>query len=220
MADQGQPSSEIARRIGTTSSQVSVWRRRFVEKGYQGLVNPRLDAKLARNRQKQLSKWDHPMALRIKGRQRGAVAKIKLSPDQREVLLDWAKAPLIENRLAQRARAVLQADDGFAAQAIGNRIMMSPVQVMQWCQRYLEEGQEGLKDRPRSGRPALDLGDNVERIRRLVEEGPPPGHSRWTGNLLAEKLSLPDHMVRKALKAGNIEWRQMPEASKSPKTSD
>ena len=142
------------------------------------------------------------------------MAKIKLSPDQREELLDWAKAPLIENRLAQRARAVLQADDGFAGPAIGDRIMMSPVQVMQWCLRYWDEGLEGLKDRPRSGRPALDLGDNVERIRRLVEDGPPPGHSRWTGNLLAEKLNLPDHLVRKALKKGNIEWKQRTSSSK------
>ena len=211
MADKGLSTSDIARRIGTNASQVSVWRRRFEELGYAGLVNPQLDAKLERKRQRRISKnEDHHSAMQRLRRQRGSAAKIRLSAEQRQELLKWARAPLIENRLAQRARAVLQADDGFPAPEISSRIMMSSVQVLHWCQRYLDEGLEGLKDRPRSGRPARDLGDSVERIRKLIEAGPPPGKSRWTGVLLAEKLNLPDHVLRKALKKGNIEFRQNP----------
>ncbi len=210
MADQGLSTSDIARRLGTNASQVSVWRRRFADMGYAGLVNARLHGRLGRQSPAGRARnGNDPSARTRKPRQRGAVARIQLSAQQRQELLGWAKAPLIENRLAQRARAVLQADDGFPAPEIGSRIMMSSVQVLQWCQRYLDEGLAGLKDRPRSGRPARALGDSVERIRALIVTPPPAGRSRWTGTLLAEKLDLPDHLVRRALKAGNINLRQI-----------
>lgn len=211
MADKGLSTSDIAWRIGTNASQVSVWRRRFVDMGYKGLVNPQLHAKLERQRQSGIAEDGNlRSAFANKNRQRGAVAKISLSTRERQELLSWARAPMIENRLAQRARAVLQADDGFPAPDISSRIMMSSVQVLHWCQRHLDEGLEGLKDRPRSGRPARPLGDSVERIRELVYMGPPLGRPRWTGALLAEKLDLQDHLVRKALKEGNINLRKVP----------
>ncbi len=216
MADRGLSTSDIARRIGTNASQVSVWRRRFVDLGYEGLVNSQLHAKLERQRQLGIAAdGNHRSPFWYKNRQRGAVAKIDLTSGERQELLSWARAPLIENRLAQRARAVLQADDGFPAPEISSRIMMSSVQVLQWCQRYLDEGPEGLKDRPRSGRPARAMGDSVERIRDLVYMGPPLGRPRWTGALLAEKLDLPDHLVRKALKEGNIDLRKVTYFSRS-----
>lgn len=217
MADQGLSTSDIARRIGTNASQVSVWRRRFADLGYAGLVNARLHAKLERQHQSATGQeGNHRSVLFYKTRQRGAAAKINLSVQQRQELLNWARAPLIENRLAQRARAVLQADDGFPAPEISSRIMMSSVQVLQWCQRYLDEGLPGLKDRPRSGRPARALGDSVERIENLVCTEPPCGRPRWTAALLAQTLDLPDHLVRRALKAGNIDLRKMPRPAKLP----
>ncbi len=206
MADQGLSTSDIARRIDANASQVSVWRRRFVDMGHEGLISPRLHAKLKRQSGSGMARNGTQRSAQVhRIRQRGAVAQVRLSAPQRQELLNWARAPLIENRLAQRARAVLQADDGFSAPEISNRIMMSSVQVLQWCQRYLDEGLEGLKDRPRSGRPARALGNTVQRIRELVRAGPPCGRSRWTGALLAETLGLSDHLVRKALKNGNID---------------
>ncbi len=221
MADKGLSTSDIARRIGTNASQVSVWRRRFADMGYEGLVNSRLHAKLERQHQSGTgTAGNHQSPPAYRTRQRGAVARVNLSAQQRQELLNWAKAPLIENRLAQRARAVLQADDGFPAPEIGSRIMMSSVQVLQWCQRYLDEGLEGLKDRPRSGRPSRALGDSVERIRNLVHAGPPCGRSRWTGALLAETLGLPDHLVRKALKEGGIDLGKVPRPAKPQHGAD
>ena len=41
-----------------------------------------------------------------------------------------------------------------------------------WVLRYNAEGVEGLRDRPRSGRPARLTTDELAELERLVEEGP------------------------------------------------
>lgn len=208
LAADGKSTTEIAREIGTSSSQVSVWRRRFANHGYEGLVDLRSSRIADGPVHTHAALLNGPKGLpNLRYRQRGAVAEIKLTPEQRAELLAWAKAPLIENRLAQRARAVLQADDGYPAPVISDRIGMSSVQVLHWCRRFLEEGQEGLRDRPRSGRPANPVGIEVEALRAKLQEEPPSGRSRWTGASLARALDIPDYQVRKLLREARINLR-------------
>lgn len=195
---EGHATSEIARRMDTSSSQISVWKRRFADLGYEGLVSTRNRAASRRAAGQSASDG------RGRERRRGAVAQVKLTPEQRQELLRWTRSPYAENWKAQRARAVLKADEGLTASRIGSHIMMTGGQVQNWCRRYLDEGAPGLRDRPRAGRPARDLTELVSRITQLVEAGPPSGSQRWTGSLLAEELGEPDHMVRKALKQADI----------------
>ncbi len=201
MASEGLPTMEIARRLGSSSSQISVWRRRFADYGYESVIN--------RHTRTRLKRQDRMVSHGVYTAQRGAVAAIDLEPQQRKELLEWAKAPLIENRLAQRARAVLQADAGYSAPAIGDRIGMSPAQVASWCRRYLAEGREGLRDRPRSGRPARDLVESTARILAVLEEAPPGKETRWTGSLLAKTLGMTEYQVRKLLRVNQIDLRQL-----------
>ncbi len=205
LASEGMSTKEIARCLGSSSSQISVWRRRFADYGYESVINRRLGS-----HRKYLTPSAAAPRLGVYGMspQRGAVAAITLDPEQRKELQDWAKAPLIENRLAQRARAILQADDGYSAPAIGDRIGMSPAQVSNWCRRYLEEGREGLRDRPRPGRPSLDLEEGTARILAVLEETPPGRETRWTGTLLAKTLGMTEYQVRKMLRVNRIDLKQ------------
>ncbi len=203
MAAEGVPTMEIARRLKSSSSQISVWRRRFADYGYESVINHRGRAYTKRVSVARVAQaYDSDPSRQSP--QRGAVAAIDLEPAQRKELQDWARAPLIENRLAQRARAVLQADDGYSAPAIGDRIGMSPAQVSNWCRRYLAEGREGLRDRPRPGRPSLDLGEGTARILAALEEPPPGNAKRWTGTLLAKTLGMTEYQVSKMLRENRI----------------
>lgn len=206
--------SEIAGQVETSSSQVSIWRRRFADHGLDGLI--RQPARRAAARSGPRARGARPATARAAGdteprpraRQRGPVAAVKLEEAQRQELLQWVKAPLIENRLAQRARVVLQADEGYTTPEISDRIMLSSVQVLHWCRRFNQEGIPGLHDRPRSGRPKRPVDDDVARVLALLDEAPPEGKKRWTGSLLATRLELPDHHVRKILRQHKIDLRR------------
>ena len=55
--------------------------------------------------------------------------------------------------LAQRARIVLLAADGESNTAIAAKVGVSRPTVIDWRNRYAEQGISGLDDDPRSGRP-------------------------------------------------------------------
>lgn len=56
-------------------------------------------------------------------------------------------------RLAERAQIVLAWLEGTSQRGVARRFGTTPRRVRRWCQRALEEGPEGLVDRPRSGAP-------------------------------------------------------------------
>lgn len=216
MAATNMTTSEIAGQVGTSSSQVSIWRRRFADHGLDGLIRQPASRRAPRREQRPRDAQPaqaregaaEDTGPRPRSRQRGPVASVKLEEAQRQELLQWAKAPLIENRLAQRARVVLQADEGYTTPEISDRIMLSSVQVLHWCRRFNKEGVPGLRDRPRSGRPKRPIDDDVARVLALLDEAPPEGKKRWTGSLLALRLELPDHHVRKILRQHKVDLRR------------
>jgi hypothetical protein len=56
-------------------------------------------------------------------------------------------------RVVQRARLILYAADGMIDKEIAVRCDCHPQVVSKWRRRFCEQGIEGLKDRPRVGRP-------------------------------------------------------------------
>ena len=73
---------------------------------------------------------------------------IRLTPAQRQTLLAWQHATTISAGQARRGRMVLLLDDGMTITAIATTVGMSRRFVYKWIQRFMEEGLEGLQDRP------------------------------------------------------------------------
>ena len=99
----------------------------------------------------------------------GGSEGLSLTPDQVMSLQALVRKPRIENRLAQRARAVLLAHQGMTPPNIGRRLDMASPRVLHWCRRFLDEGIGGLADRPRSGRPRKGGQVEPERVGRHGE---------------------------------------------------
>jgi Winged helix-turn helix len=78
---------------------------------------------------------------------------IELTADERGELERRAQTPTLPFRDVQRARLILYAADGVQDKEIAVRVGCHPEVVSKWRRRFCEEGIEGLKDRPRAGRP-------------------------------------------------------------------
>src|SRR5215216_1637765 len=79
--------------------------------------------------------------------------RIELTDDERVVLERTARAEKLPFQEVLRARIVLYAADGLHDTEIAARLDTSPGLVGRWRRRFAEHRLEGLKDKPRSGRP-------------------------------------------------------------------
>jgi hypothetical protein len=78
---------------------------------------------------------------------------IELTAEERAELEQRAQTPTLPFRDVQRARLILYAADGLHDKEIAVRVDCHPEVVSKWRRRFCEQGIEGLKDRPRAGRP-------------------------------------------------------------------
>jgi CRP-like cAMP-binding protein len=92
------------------------------------------------------------MALFLRGlgmaRGRKTSLTIRLTPAERQTLLAWQRATAIPAGLARRGRIVLLLADGMTITAIAATVGISRRFVYKWVQRFVQEGLEGLADKP------------------------------------------------------------------------
>jgi putative transposase len=78
------------------------------------------------------------------------------------------KDPKIKERILM---VKLYKFDGESSNKIGEKLGHSHAIVLKWTRRFESEGLEGLKDRPRSGRPPKTPKVKMEKIKEEVEKG-------------------------------------------------
>jgi hypothetical protein len=83
---------------------------------------------------------------------------IRLTPAERQTLLAWQRSTTISAGLARRGRMILLLADGVTITDIAAAAGMSRRHIYKWTQRFLQQGLEGLQDKPRRGHPP-DLSD-------------------------------------------------------------
>ena len=100
---------------------------------------------------------------------------VDLTDEERAVLESPVRSPKTEQRLAERARIVLQAAESRSTRSIAQALGTWPGRVSRWRVRYAERGLDGLSDRPRPG-PAPRYGPDTERrVLALLDQPPPAG---------------------------------------------
>jgi hypothetical protein len=89
-------------------------------------------------------------------RGRKTALTLHLTPAERQTLHAWQRATTIPAGLARRGRIILLLADGMTITAITKTVGISRRFVYKWVQRFLEQGVEGLADKPgRGGRRGL-----------------------------------------------------------------
>lgn len=118
---------------------------------------------------------------------------LALGQADREELQHLQRSPSTPAGLNRRARAVLLMADAVAGIEIARLTGYTPVQISRIRRRFVESGLEGLRDKPRSGRPAKITEAKAARIVALTLKAPPKGLSHWSTRELAERVGV-SHM--------------------------
>jgi transposase len=113
-----------------------------------------------------------------------------------------------EVRLAERARIVIACLQGRRNDEVAREIGVRPNTVGQWRRRFAAHGIAGLRDEPRSGKPAKYGVALRDRILSQLELPPPAGMASWDGGSLALALGVSDHAVWRVLRTQGIQLQR------------
>lgn len=135
--------------------------------------------------------------------------RIEIAVEDRPVLEKWANARATERRLVDRARIVLLAGEGRPASRIAERLGCSLPTVKTWRSRYERDGLDGLRDRPKTGRPLTHGSEVRAKLIALACTRPPDSaegvrRERWTHRELAEQVGMSESQAHAILRAGDI----------------
>jgi transposase len=76
---------------------------------------------------------------------------IRLTPAERQTLLAWQRATTISAGRARRGRIILLIADRMPISDVAATVGISRRFVYKWVQRFIQEGLEGLADKPGRG---------------------------------------------------------------------
>src|SRR5262249_3174473 len=77
---------------------------------------------------------------------------IRLTPAQRQTLLAWQRATTLPAGQARRARLLVLLADGMTITEAAATVGLSRRHTYKWIQRFVQEGLEGLREKPRRDR--------------------------------------------------------------------
>ena len=77
-----------------------------------------------------------------------------------------------EARIFRRAQAVREVVAGHHINAVSMTFHFTNSALRKWVQRFAHQGPEGLRDRPRPGRPPKVTCELEQHLNRLVEQDP------------------------------------------------
>ena len=116
---------------------------------------------------------------------------VEVSAGDRVVLEGRVAASTSARRDWQRARIVLLASEGRSSPDIGDLVGMNRNQVDTWKHRFVAQGLDGLRDRPRAGRP-LVYGP-FERLMLVKTITTRPSEAgQLTGRRIKARMSMPE----------------------------
>ena len=113
-----------------------------------------------------------------------------------------------EVRLAERARIVLACLRGKRNDEVAREIGVRANTVGRWRQRFAARGLQGLRDEPRSGKPAKYGAELRDRVLAQLELSPPSGMATWDGGSLAVALGVSDDAVWRVLRKEGVQLQR------------
>jgi transposase len=132
-------------------------------------------------------------------------ATFRLTDEELKTLEGWLRQGKTEQRMVERARIILLANEGRTNQQIAEELDTRTARVSKWRQRFGADRLLGLGDAARSGKPARYDETTEKKVLALLDQAPPKGYSQWNGNRLAEALpGVSSHQIWRILRRHDI----------------
>jgi transposase len=130
---------------------------------------------------------------------------VQLTEQQRAELTRLARSRTSQVRLAQRARMLLWAAEGWQDQRIAVELGCDRHAVARWRGRFLESGVAGLlREKPGRGRPATLRQHLTPRIVTLTTQQQPEEATHWSSSLMARRVGASASTVLRIWRAHGL----------------
>ena len=129
---------------------------------------------------------------------------ITCSSEQQIQLERIANSQTEEARMVRRAKIILRLLNKETVSATAEKFDVRPNTVIDLRKRFETHGVEGLRERPRSGRPVQYDQEFRKQVLDLLEQPPPKGQSSWDGPAVARVLDVSVDAVWKLLRKEGI----------------
>jgi transposase len=131
--------------------------------------------------------------------------KVELSLEERTALERMSRSGTCEQRLAFRAKIILQAAERRENVDIAQKLGSYPATISKWRRRFVQHRLRGLSDAPRPGvAPIYDQTTEL-RVLTVIDLDPPQGYTTWDGPLVAQALGdVSVHQVWRILRKHKI----------------
>lgn len=130
--------------------------------------------------------------------------KCELTAEQESTLKMWVGSHRTEQRYSRRAQVILLSAEGLTLEQIGEGSGLNRTNCLKWRKRFLENGLDGLKDKPRKGRPQSVTPWERAQVMRLACERPTNGSNAWSMRELARVTGLGSTTVHRILKGASL----------------
>jgi putative transposase len=130
--------------------------------------------------------------------------KFELTGEQEATLKMWVGSHKTQQRHSRRAQVILLSAQGLTLEEISARSGLNRTNCMKWRKRFAVEGLDGLKDKPRKGRPATITPWQRAQVIRLACERPSNGANAWSRRELARVTGLGSTTVHRILEGASL----------------
>ena len=129
---------------------------------------------------------------------------IQLDRAERTTLEEWLRSRGLAQEMALRVAIVLLAAQGLPNQAIGQQLGCSQPTVILWRGRFARDRLEGLRTRPRPGRPRRYEEARVNVIVAATLKKP-EGATHWSTRRLAVQMGVSSATVQRIWRAHGLQ---------------
>lgn len=113
-----------------------------------------------------------------------------LTDDERQKLQSWARRATSSQRLALRAKIILDCEGASLNKDVARRLKVRATTVGKWRTRFLERRLDGLTDEPRPGAPRKISDAQVEDVVTRTLETKPRQATHWSTRGMARASGL------------------------------
>lgn len=133
------------------------------------------------------------------------LATVELTAPDRAKLESYASRRKTAQALALRARIVLGCASGLPNKDVAAQLGVAPNTVSKWRRRFLADGMDGLRDKPRSGAPRTVDDARIEAVIVRTLESLPSDATHWSSRGMARTSGLSTSTVQRIWRAFGLQ---------------